>query len=62
MTTTSDRLHEMGLYAPHDDEPMPGSCRVCGCTDHHACYDRDAGEPCHWVEDDLCSVCARGLR
>jgi hypothetical protein len=31
-------------------------CRVCGCTEDHACLTADG--PCHWVEDDLCSVCA----
>jgi len=30
-------------------------CRVCGCTDDHAC---ESG--CSWVETDLCSAC-RGL-
>ena len=29
------------------------SCRVCGCTDEHAC---EGG--CTWVEEDLCSACA----
>jgi hypothetical protein len=29
------------------------SCRVCGCTNDHAC---DGG--CHWVAADLCSRCA----
>ena len=28
-------------------------CRVCGCTDDHAC---PGG--CYWVEEDLCSACA----
>lgn len=28
-------------------------CRVCGCTDRHAC---EGG--CWWVEEDLCSACA----
>ena len=33
-------------------------CRVCGCTDDDCtdCYVR-TGEPCFWVEDDLCSAC-----
>jgi hypothetical protein len=31
-------------------------CKICGCTDTHACDDH--GEPCHWVEEDLCSACA----
>ncbi len=30
----------------------PRKCRVCGCTDDHAC---EGG--CYWVEDDLCSSC-----
>ena len=34
-------------------------CRICGCTDRdcRACI-RKTGEPCYWVEDDLCSACA----
>jgi ferredoxin len=28
------------------------ACRVCGCTDDHAC---PVG--CFWIEDDLCSEC-----
>lgn len=28
-------------------------CRVCGCTDRHACP-----EGCSWTEPDLCSACA----
>ncbi|MBE0529506.1 MAG: hypothetical protein IH626_01680 [Rhodospirillales bacterium] len=31
-------------------------CRICGCTDDHACVGAD-GNPCHWVDDDLCSAC-----
>lgn len=34
-------------------------CRRCGCTDDdcRACVER-TGEPCEWVEEDLCSACA----
>ena len=28
------------------------ACRVCGCTEHHACLGG-----CYWVEEDLCSSC-----
>jgi hypothetical protein len=28
------------------------TCRLCGCTDDHAC-----NPPCSWVERDLCSAC-----
>lgn len=39
----------------------PRACRVCGCTDDHACV--TAGTPCHWLSagDDLCSACAPAL-
>ena len=35
------------------------ACRQCGCTDIDCsgCIKR-TGEPCHWVERDLCSACA----
>lgn len=33
-------------------EPDVRKCRVCGCTDDHAC---PGG--CYWVEEDLCSQC-----
>lgn len=35
------------------DEPV---CRCCGCTEHNACISIQ-GDPCAWVEDDLCSEC-----
>ena len=33
-------------------------CKVCGCTDDDCsqCIAK-TGEPCSWVEDDLCSAC-----
>lgn len=36
----------------------PRACRVCGCTelDCSGCIER-TGEPCHWVEANLCSAC-----
>ena len=33
-------------------------CRHCGCTEDEPCWDPLTGWPCHWVEEDLCSVCA----
>lgn len=30
------------------------TCRICGCTEDHAC---PGG--CSWVEEDLCSACAK---
>ena len=40
-------------------KPGPGVCRVCGCTDDNCsqCVEK-TGEPCYWVEPDLCSACA----
>ena len=35
----------------------PQRCRVCGCTDDHAC---PGG--CYWVEPDLCSQCAEKMQ
>lgn len=34
-------------------------CRVCGCSDFDACFDPETGAGCYWVDEDLCSVCAR---
>lgn len=36
-----------------------GVCRGCGCTDLDcsSCIER-TGEPCFWIESDLCSACA----
>jgi len=33
-------------------------CRICGCTDGDCrrCIEK-TGQPCSWVEDDLCSAC-----
>lgn len=38
--------------------PKERSCRVCGCTQDNCqqCIEK-TGEPCHWVEEDLCSAC-----
>ena len=39
------------------------TCRKCGCTDDDCrqCIER-TGEPCRWVEADLCSACADAWR
>lgn len=33
-------------------------CRICGCTDDDCrqCIEK-TGEPCFWIEPDLCSAC-----
>lgn len=44
---------------PPEASPGVRRCRVCGCTDDDCrqCIEK-TGEPCHWVEEDLCSACA----
>jgi hypothetical protein len=47
------------FFRPGDAEEYLGAfCRVCGCTDDDCseCIER-TGEPCSWVEPDLCSAC-----
>ncbi len=49
------RRHERGELTEIEADEIR-KCRVCGCTDERACV-IDDGIPCHWVADDLCSVC-----
>lgn len=41
-----------------EDAVFERQCRVCGCTEDNCsqCI-KKTGNPCHWVEDDLCSAC-----
>ena len=34
-------------------------CRICGCTEDNCgnCVER-TGQPCYWIEPDLCSACS----
>lgn len=47
-----------GLVATNGTNGAERACRVCGCTDMDCrqCVEK-TGEPCHWVEEDLCSAC-----
>lgn len=45
-----------GKQKAEKPDAVIGVCRVCGCTDAKACLDV-VGEPCHWLEPDLCSEC-----
>lgn len=38
-------------------------CRVCGCSDYNRaeCI-KITGEPCSWIEKDLCSRCDNNIR
>ena len=49
-----DRFARQKGLALVNEEP---ACRVCGCTYARACVCEETGEPCHWVEADLCSAC-----
>lgn len=43
------------------------TCIGCGCTDWHACWDEEAGQPCSWLAVDysvgrgVCSCCGEHL-
>ena len=69
MDTSNESVPEL-MYLMFDDyfhdfdelykavaEPIPGICRVCGCSMYNPCYHPDAGT-CYWVEPSLCSHCA----
>ena len=51
-------LNEWAMVKGFDseDEEEDQACRVCGCTWDNAC---EGG--CYWVEDDLCSSCAKKM-
>jgi hypothetical protein len=46
------------LLGPAAAAPKVRTCRKCGCTDNDCrqCIAK-TGEPCYWVEADLCSAC-----
>ena len=56
------RRKEIAEHAASAEAPaaicVTERCRVCGCTDADCrkCIEK-TGEPCHWVEADLCSAC-----
>jgi hypothetical protein len=69
MTNQKNKQTHMGFYPgfPPGFDPKRAEkglaqaqrrCRVCGCTDLdcHQCIEKN-GQPCHWVEADLCSAC-----
>src|SRR5262245_34577450 len=48
-----------GLVSPNEEPTVEKQVfRVCGCTtlDCRQCIEK-TGQPCHWVEPDLCSAC-----
>ena len=68
----ADRGYEEGvrdalLWVLNGGDPPSGyhvaRCRECGCTESNCahCIKR-TGQPCTWVEEDLCSACAPGVK
>lgn len=54
--TVHGRQYLAEIRAQYDG---PTRCRVCGCTDDHGCPPADpAGQPCRWIEANLCSACS----
>jgi ParB family chromosome partitioning protein len=53
-----DNYSKVGAGAIPKASQRIRSCRVCGCTENDCrqCVAK-TGEPCHWVEQDLCSAC-----
>lgn len=45
-------------YFPDGKRKKVRKCRVCSCTDLDCttCIEK-TGQPCYWVEEDLCSAC-----
>lgn len=37
---------------------LDDACERCGCSDFDACADPVTDEPCAWVRQSLCSLCA----
>lgn len=57
-----DELKELDLLLSrpfYQNRMKAKTCKVCGCTDYDCrqCIE-ETGEPCYWVEDNLCSACA----
>lgn len=54
------RAQGLGRHRPFctGQKPEVRRCRECGCTDENCagCIER-TGQPCAWVDDDLCSAC-----
>ena len=57
-------LYEGYANDPNDllewlEDPVPGVCRVCGCTEDNPCFNPKHGY-CSWVDSTmtLCSHCA----
>ncbi len=39
---------------------MNGICKICNCTEGHACVTPEG--PCRWITSDLCSACVIELK
>lgn len=55
-----DYIYDFEALLKAVDQPIPGVCRVCGCTEENPCHHPHFGN-CWWVEPSLCSHCAETL-
>ena len=55
-----DYFHDFEELYQALKQPIPGVCRVCGCTQRNPCDHPEHGY-CYWVEPSLCSHCAEEL-
>ena len=46
-----DYIYEIEELFQAVEQPIPGVCRICGCTQENPCYHPEHGL-CWWVEDD----------
>ncbi len=58
---SQDELKEIDLLIQsnfYQKRINAAKCKICGCTDFHCnqCIEK-TGEPCYWLEPDLCSAC-----
>jgi hypothetical protein len=53
------KIKKQGAAKGPEEKKGERKCRQCGCTDDNCeqCIEK-TGEPCHWVQEDLCSACA----
>lgn len=58
LTSEDEEMSDCYCIACLTRDDAEQKCRVCGCTDDNCeqCVQK-TGEPCIWVEEDLCSAC-----
>ena len=56
--TPQTLINDAKKFVENHPQLKERTCRICGCTDNDCiqCIAK-TGEPCYWVESDLCSAC-----